>query len=311
MDHSLEIRHCRVLVALSEHGSVSAAARALGLAQSTVSEVLLSLERVIGAPVTLRRRGQHSTLSVKATTLLPNARALISASEAALASVNPTTRVMRLGSVESASTYLLPQALAAFRRQWPSIELKISIGVCNDLRRKVQSGELDAAITLENSTEGAADPCNYSRVLAPTQLCLFVARGMTLIKHSLSHEKLARYPLLLPDPDGAFNTLLRNWFASNVDRPRIESAGSIDGVKIGVRNSDYVGVLPNYAIAKELKSGEFVRLRVRQPLPSIALGLTTRHTPVAASPLHDMIQYIERAIIPHTCLGRSAAATHH
>jgi len=71
----LEIRHCRVLLAVSEHGSVSAAARALGLAQSTISEALLSLERTIGAPVLIRRRGKGAALTLQAQTLLPHFQA--------------------------------------------------------------------------------------------------------------------------------------------------------------------------------------------------------------------------------------------
>ena len=63
MANDLEIRHCRALVAVNDYGGVSSAARALGLAQSTVSETLLSLERLIGAAVTMRRRGQEAALT--------------------------------------------------------------------------------------------------------------------------------------------------------------------------------------------------------------------------------------------------------
>jgi len=299
MDHNLEIRHCRVLVALSDHGSISAAARALGLAQSTVSETLLSLERLIDAPLMLRRRGQESTLSATAIALLSHARALVLASEAALAAAKSNTRVIRLGSVESASTFLLPSALAAFRQRWPAIELKISIGVCEDLRRKVQNDQLDAAITLDNSSEGVANQSS-TRVLALTPLCLFVSRHRASKKNNVSQRDIAGQTLLLPDPDGAFNVLVHDWLAKQVDRPRIESAGSVDGVKIGVRNGDRVGVLPGYAVAKELTSGEFVRVKVRCPLPSIALGLVLRHPHIEAPPLHDMVQCIERAVVPNT-----------
>lgn len=298
MIRSLEIRHCRVLVAVNDHGSVSSAAHVLGLAQSTVSEILLSLERLIGAPVMQRRRGCAPTLTIIASTLLPHARELISASEAALAAVSANTQVIRLGSIESASTFLLPRALAAFRKQWPSIELKISIGLCDELRRRVHRGELDAAITVEGSSDTFAPDENRSRVIAPTQLCLFVSARKKADNLKISQRELARHSLLLPDPDGAFNALMRDWFSTHRYRPRIESAGSIDGVKIGVRNSKYVGVLPSYAVAKELASGEFVQLRVHESLPAIALGLTTRYQPVAASPLHDMIQHIELALVP-------------
>lgn len=296
MTSDLEIRHCRVLVAVSDHGSVSAAARALGLAQSTVSETLLSLERLIGSPVTLRRPGQQATLSAAALALLPHARALIVSSEAALAAVTSDHRnVIRIGAVESASTFLLPHALTAFRSHWPGLDVQITIGLCEDLRRRVHRRELAAAITVEGPKAALDREGSGSRMLSLSRLSLFVASRETLGGLKVRRRDLARRPLLLPDPDGAFYLLMRAWFATADEQPRFESAGSIEGVKIGVRGGEYVGLLPGYAIAKELALGEFLELRVQEPLPTIALELTTHERPVEASPLQDMIQCIERA----------------
>lgn len=294
MANDLELRHCRVLLALSEHGGVGAAARALGLAQSTVSETLLSLERLIGAPMTIRRRGQEAALTVTASALLPHARALISASEAAIAAVTTGSRgTIRLGSVESASSLLLPPVLAAFRSQWPMVEVRVTIGLCDELRKRVRAGELDAAITVDGLPDGPADRDGYIRTLSPARLVLFMSSRRSPGPGSVKQSDLARRPLLVPDPDGAFTSMLRAWFSKSGDTPRIESAGSISGVKIGVRTGDVVGVLPSYAVAAELDSGEFVALTTEEPLPSIALGLAILQQPVAMSPLHDMIRRIE------------------
>jgi DNA-binding transcriptional LysR family regulator len=269
------------------------------LAQSTVSETLLSLERLIGSPITLRRPGQEAELTTAAAALLPHARALIGASEAALAAVTTDHRnVIRLGSVESASTFVLPNALAAFRARWPTWDVQITIGLCDELRRRVHRRELDAAITVEGCDGELARDGSGSRMLSPTRLCLFVSARNPLGETKVSRQELARRPLLLPDPDGAFATLMRAWFAESRQHPRIESAGSIDGVKIGVRSGEYVGLLPRYAVAKELAAGEFVDVRVQEPLPSIALGLTTQQRPLVASQLDDMIRCIEQTLHP-------------
>ncbi len=283
-------------MAVSDHGGVSAAARALGLAQSTVSETLLSLERLIGAPVTLRRPGQEAALSAAALALLPHAQVLIHASEAALASVTSAhANIIRLGAVESASTFLLPHALTAFRSHWPALDVQITIGLCEDLRRRVQRRELAAAITVEGPKAALDRDGGSSRMLSPARLSLFVASRDTPGGIRIKRRDLARRPLLLPDPGGAFYTLMREWFAAADVQPRFESAGSIDGVKIGVRGGEYIGLLPGYAIARELAAGEFVELRVQEPLPTIALELTTHDKPIEASPLEDMIHCIERA----------------
>ncbi len=61
-DPALELRQLRAFVAVVDHGSVTAAAHVLGLAQSTVSEALAALERALGATVTVRRRGASDLL---------------------------------------------------------------------------------------------------------------------------------------------------------------------------------------------------------------------------------------------------------
>jgi len=54
--------------------------------------------------------------AIAAQRLLPHARALIAASEAALAALAGDDRgVIRLGAVESVSSHILPRALATFR----------------------------------------------------------------------------------------------------------------------------------------------------------------------------------------------------
>jgi DNA-binding transcriptional LysR family regulator len=289
----LEVHHCRVLVAVDQHGGVAAAARALGLAQSTVSETLLSLERVLGKAVTLRRPGKEAALTATARTLLPHARTLISASEAALASLaTKSPQILRLGTVESISSFVLPGPLRAFRQRWPHVDVRITTGLCDHLRMQVRRSELDAALTIESaerSNDGEA-----SRILCPASLRLVVSKLSPLDRGVASRADLGLRRFLLADSGGAFNELLRVWFQNSPKSPKFESAGSIDGVKRGIRDSDAIGVLPAYAIAEELQSGSLVALRVREPLPAIALLLTTPAPVPEASPLHNLVQEIER-----------------
>lgn len=297
MSKDLEIRHCRVLVAVQNSGGVAAAARALGLAQSTVSETLLSLERVLGTAVMLRRAGREVTLTSAAEALLPHARALIAASETALAAVSRQSEgVIRLGTVESISSFLLPRPLSAFRQRWPHVDLRITIGLCEDLRRRVGRFELDAAVTIEGAARKGAREGGWTRKLSPAQLQLVVAPNHLLAGADVNRADLGPRRFLLADPDGAFNGLLKAWLGDPAHGPRLESAGSIDGVKRGVKASDAIGVLPNYAVAEELAAGSLAEVKVGEPLPSIALLLTTLEPPAPSSPLHNLTQQIGEAL---------------
>jgi DNA-binding transcriptional LysR family regulator len=290
VSRDLEVRHCRVLVAVHDCGGVGAAARALGVAQSTVSETLLSLERLLDAPVTLRRAGREAALTATAEALLPHARALIAASEAALAAGGRQSRAaIRLGTVESISSYLLPGPLSDFRRRWPQAELRITIGLCEDLRNRVGRAELDAALTIEGA--GRAD--REGEVCWPARLRPIVAPSHPLARGVVQRRDLDRCSWLLADSEGAFYDLVKPWIGG---AGRFESAGSVDGVKRGVMKGDAIGVLPDYAVAEELAAGSLVALEIVDPLPPVALRLTTLAPPSPGSPLLSLVESIRETL---------------
>ncbi|MEO5494632.1 MAG: LysR family transcriptional regulator [Sphingomonas sp.] len=290
MAKDLEVRHCRALVAVHDGGGIGAAARVLGVAQSTVSETLLSLERVLGAQVTLRRAGREAALTVVAEALLPHARSLIALSEVALAAgVRPAA--IRLGTVESISSFLLPGPLSAFRQRWPGVDVRISIGLCEDLRKRVADGELDAALTIERNADGADS-------LASVDLRLVVAPHHVLAASLVTNGDLQQATFLLSDSEGAFDKLVRAWASGTGHLPRFESAGSIEGVKRGVLSGEAIGVLPDYAVADEVSAGSLVALQVAIPLPPVALRLTTSPPPPPGSALAGLIEQVRVACGP-------------
>ena len=294
MTKDLEVRQCRALVAVHDHGGVGAAARALGVAQSTVSETLLSLERLLGTPVTVRRTGREAILTPAAEALLPHARSLIATSEAWLAaSVRQSQAMLRLGSVESISSFLLPGPLSGFRLLWPHVDVRITIGLCEDLRKRVERLELDAALTIEGA--GRVRDRNGVGEIWPARLCLIVSPHHALARSSIDRHSLAGRICLLADSEGAFYDLMKCWAGSAGHPPRFESAGSIDGVKRGVLHGDAIGVLPDYAVAEELSAGLLAALETHDPLPPVSLCLTALNPPPAGSPLESLVGQIREA----------------
>ena len=148
-----EFRHLRAFVALVDQGSITGAAQALGLAQSTVSESLTALERGLGAPIILRRRGTRDVLLTEAGhTLLPHARNLLASLEAAHVAVAGVTNSAHASvdiiTNESVSTYLLPKALATLRVRWPNTSFAVTVATCPGVRAGVHDGEFDIGLLL-------------------------------------------------------------------------------------------------------------------------------------------------------------------
>ena len=297
MKNDLDVRHCRVLVAVEKAGGIAAAARELRLAQSTVSETLASLERVVGTPVMIRRAGREAALTPAAMALLPYARVLISASEGALLAMSAHGRaVLRLGTVESVSSFVLPAPLRSFRGDQPQVDVQVTIGLCEDLRQRVRRGELDAAISLEGSGNAAESAGLTVRKLpSSAELVLVVSPRHPLAAARVSPAELKASTFLLADPDGAFNRLMSSWFQNPATPPRLESAGSIDGVKRSVLEGDAIAVLPSYAVAAELTAGSLTALKLVERLPTLELRVWTIDAPAAGSPIQSLLDRITTA----------------
>ncbi len=284
----VELRQLRAFVALADKGSMTAAARTLGLAQSTVSEALASLERALGTRAVTRRRGAHaSDLTPAGRVLLPHARHILAALTDAQRAVASATREAR-GSVElianeSISTCLLPRALGRLRDSWPNTRFAVSVGSCPGVRAGLASGRFDLGLQLSAEVEDARAAAVrrgngvVTVRLAEVPLSLFAGPGHPLLPRSpgsaLPRGELAPYRVFLTDASGAFHALLRDFFrADGLPAPRLEATGTIESVKRSVLTSPLaVGVLPHYALVEDFRAGRLRPLAVRPPLPRVWL----------------------------------------
>jgi DNA-binding transcriptional LysR family regulator len=286
----LEVRHLRAFVALVEEERVTAAARTLGLAQSTVSESLAALERAAGAPLILRRRGVHAlALTDAGRALLPHARTILSAVDAAQSAMAATTfqapaRVNIIAN-ESVSTYLLPGVLPPLRRRWPRTRFAVSVAACAGVLEGVADGAFDLGLLLESnetrrSRRETADAGRFleRRVVLPAvPLVLFAAPSHALARAGpaaiVRRDALSAYPLFVSDAAGDFHNLVRRFFRRDrTDGPVIESAGTVEGVKKAVAaDARAIGLLPLYAVAENLRAGTFARMNLRPAPPEMRL----------------------------------------
>lgn len=143
MDY-LPVDLLQTFVAVAETGSFTAAARLLGLRQSTVSQQIRKLEQRTG-----RRYIDRDTHSVALTpdgeVLLAHARAILDSHTRLQQhlSAAPLRGRLRLGASEDFVFSALPDVLAAFVRRHPDVDLELSAGVSSDLGEAFDAGRLD------------------------------------------------------------------------------------------------------------------------------------------------------------------------
>jgi len=132
--------HYRALLAVAETGSLSAAARRLGLAQPTLGRQIDALERGLGLKLFVRAP-TGLTLTDEGRDLLPDARAMAAAAEAlarsASAGRNEARGVVRITASEIVGGLVLPPMLGRLQERHPGliVELVLTNRAENLLRR--------------------------------------------------------------------------------------------------------------------------------------------------------------------------------
>jgi DNA-binding transcriptional LysR family regulator len=130
----------RSFLAVMRDGSLSAAARALGMTQPSLGRHMRQLETDLGV-VLFARSPLGLTPTENAHELVPHAQAMAAASaalrRAASASNHEIRGVVRLTCSEVVGAEVLPPMLATFRRQHPGIVIELSLSnQSEDLLRK-------------------------------------------------------------------------------------------------------------------------------------------------------------------------------
>jgi DNA-binding transcriptional LysR family regulator len=143
----------RAFCATADLGSLSAAARKLGLTQPTLSRQVAAFEAALGVTL-FERIGKRLVLTDTGSGLVDHARAMAGAADAmALAAAGRSQDVtgrVTISATDAVSAYLLPGLVARIREKAPQITLVIvASDSISDLRRR----EADIAIRHVRPTE--------------------------------------------------------------------------------------------------------------------------------------------------------------
>lgn len=168
----MELRHLTYFLAVAERLNFSRAAEALHIAQPAISQQIRGLEEELGVRL-FDRIGKRVTLTQAGQALLPHARRILAAVEAAQNEVRELTTLahgtVSLGAPTTVSTHLLPDQLTRFKREYAGLEVTLREAGTESLVRLVVEGKLDLAIVVTDILPpelGVADYLDEDYVLA-------------------------------------------------------------------------------------------------------------------------------------------------
>ncbi len=281
--------HYQSLLAAMETGSLSGAARILGLTQPTLSRQIAALEEALGEKLFVRTQQGLRPTDV-AVAIAPHLRAMEGMEGALRRAASGASDVpagsVRISVADFMGVETMPAIIADIRRQYPAIEIEL---VVTDAHSDILGGEADIAV----------------RMSRPTQLAL-VARKLGVVRSSLyahhsylqsygtplsKEELMTGHTIIGYDRETPFMSKLalkfgisRKIFALRTDNDMARLAMVRSAVGIGLvpdhiasQESALVSVLPNIAIATEmwLLMSEDMRgiARIRAVYDALALAL--------------------------------------
>ncbi|MEV8637667.1 LysR family transcriptional regulator [Streptosporangium sp. NPDC051023] len=162
----LDLNRLKALHAVAVYGSVGAAADALMVTPSAVSQQLAKLERETGATL-LERNGRGVRLTDAAGLLADHAERILALVETAEADFEAlrgeVVGRLSIGAFPTAARGLLPAALSHLHRRHPDLRLQLHEREPERQLREVSRGELDLAVVQDWGNRPLAVPEGLSR----------------------------------------------------------------------------------------------------------------------------------------------------
>jgi molybdate transport repressor ModE-like protein len=150
MDTDLDLHSIRIVRAIAEHGTISAAARALGFSQPAISQHLRRAETRLGVPLVVRA-GRGVRLTEPGQVIARHAITITSALDAAngdLAElVGLAAGTVRVAAFPTASSTLIPRLLQTMRARHPGISVNYVEAEPPEAIGMLREGLVDLAIT--------------------------------------------------------------------------------------------------------------------------------------------------------------------
>ena len=289
----MEIRHLSSLIAIADHGSFSAASRALGTVQSNVSAHISRLEKELGVSLVERTSGK---LTDDGEIVVERARRIIHELEDIEADIQSTDTEVegdtRLGVIGTTGRWLMPRLLPALKREHPNVRAIIHEGSSSALLPRLLAGDLDAAIVHFPIDNPELD---LVELFSEDLLLLIHSNHHWANKESITLAELATEPLLLPPRNTSMRRVIDR--AAGAQRLALTAQAEIDGVRL-LASLAFEGfgaaIVPATAIPGWLK-GEYARVAIPE-LPPRIVGWASRKRPLPNKPTRATLE-ITKAVI--------------
>lgn len=294
MNLQLETRHLKLIVAVTEAGTVSKAAEYLNLTQSALSHQLRDVEQKLGTQLFLRLN-KRMVLTPAGEKLLASARKVLTELEMIEADVRKlgaqnggTLRV----STECYTCYhWLPVVMKEFRQQFPNVSVQIVVEATRNPIEALLDGKIDLAIVSStvDKSKVSVKPLFQDELLAIVSPNHPLAERPFLKAEDFVEENIFTYSVPITQNTFFQQILLPN----NVMPKQVSPIGLTEAIIEMVKANLGVAVLANWAIRPYVQPETLRAIKVtKKGLRRQWSAATLRNQPNQSEPKY-MTKFIE------------------
>jgi LysR family transcriptional regulator, hydrogen peroxide-inducible genes activator len=288
---NVTLRQLRYFDALARHGHFGRAAEACSISQPALSMQIKEMEETLGGAL-LERSPRQIALTRFGEELLQRVREILRSvdelGDFARASRDRLAGRLRVGMIPTVAPYLLPKVIENLARLHPELDIHVRETLTAKLIKEVAEGRLDTAIVALPASEPSL-----------TEIALF-RENFLLVRSSEqkdtpvpSRESLREMKLLLLEEGHCFRDQALSFCNMQVSPPReMLDASSLSTLVQMVGAGIGVTLIPEMAVAVEMRSASVSVARFKNPQPSRTIGMVWRKT----SPLARQLQLISEVV---------------
>jgi DNA-binding transcriptional LysR family regulator len=293
------LRQLQFFIAAAEAGSVTGAARALSISQSSVTEAIRALEDDLGVPL-FDRQARGLEITHKGSAFLRHARQILADVATARAAFRDETETTRgrlsLGVTSLVAGYVLSDILSRFRRAHPHVDLNVTEDNGDYLQHLLIGGELDVAVLLTSSVKDRMALHVETLVVSPYRLWLPLGHPLAQ-QEAIALEDMAGQPLIQLMVDEIEESTRRLTAALPVKPQVAFRTRSVEAVRSLVATGAGLAILPSLVYRPWSLEGDRIEIRdVSGDLPSVQVGLAWRRGAPLSPPAHNFVRSAQGAI---------------
>ncbi|MBQ0037191.1 MAG: LysR family transcriptional regulator [Clostridiales bacterium] len=282
---SVKLELYRVFKEVAEAGNITAAAQALYISQSAVSQSIKQLESELQTRLFVRN-SRGVTLTPDGKMLYEYVRSAIGLLETGEDKLSQTRELqmgqLTIGASDTVTSQFLLPYLDQFHQQYPAIHIQIISGRSHKILGMLQSGKVDIAFA---STPGENNSLSAFPCFSTHSIFVAGADYSCDFDHVYSLDEISAFPLILLDRKASSRLYLEKYFLQNGLhlQPEIELGARSLLVDLATIGFGVAGVTEEF-VRRDLESGRLKKLNTSFEIPPRSVDMCTlRDVPQTAA----------------------------